>query len=120
MERRQFKRFAADPKYRAKLILADEVLLKDISLGGLSLRTSQRLSPNSTYRVELVSSDNERITPTVTVVRSFFKGTIDREGETLPLYEVGLKFVELNEREREFLERFINDSSLRGGTVERD
>jgi len=118
MERRQFKRFVADPQYSAKLILAEEVSLKDISLGGLSLRTSLRMSPNSIYRVELVSSDNNRITPAVTVVRSFFKGTIEREGETLPLYEVGLKFVELTEEERRFLEKFINDSSLRGDAVE--
>jgi hypothetical protein len=108
MERREGERFKAGEKYRAKLILAEHVRIKDISVSGVCIETSQRLNTNNIYRIEILSSRSERITPTGVVVRSFLKETRKEGSDTLPIYDVGIKFVELSDDEKNFLEKFVN------------
>lgn len=115
MERRDGERFTAGDKYRAKLILADQVTIKDISISGICLETSQRLNTNNIYRIEVFSTKNERITPTCLVVRSFLKGTRKENDNTFPLYEVGLKFINLADSEKIFLGKFVSESSKKTG-----
>jgi c-di-GMP-binding flagellar brake protein YcgR len=107
---RIYNRFKTGSKFRAKLILADEVTIKNISFGGILLETTKRLNINTTYRIQIVSSDNnETLTPKGTVVRAALKGQINTGLNFLPLYTVAFKFIELEEREKRFLDKIISE-----------
>jgi len=113
MERRSsnriYNRFKTGDKVRAKLILADEVAIKNISFSGILLETTKRMNINTTYRIQLVSSDNESITPKGMVVRESLSGQINIGINSLPLYSVAFKFVELDEREKRFLDKLLSE-----------
>ncbi len=109
MEKREGDRFKAGNKYKGKLILADAVTIRDISISGVCLETSERLTTNNLYRIEMVDKDKERMTLTGVAVRSFLRGTLREKDNTVPLYEVGLKFIELKNNEKVFLEKLIKE-----------
>ncbi|GMR03366.1 MAG: hypothetical protein BMS9Abin21_204 [Thermodesulfovibrionia bacterium] len=106
---RAFERFKTGDKCKAKLILADDVTTKDISVGGILLETTKRLNINNLYRVQIVSSDSKTITPLALVVRSSLTGTIKKKLESLPLYQVAMKFTGLNDKEKVFLDNLIGN-----------
>lgn len=107
---RTFDRFKPGVKCKAKLIHADEVEIKNISIGGILVETTRRLNVNTNYRIQIISSDNnEVITPTGTVARAFLRGTahIETESNTIPLYEVALKFIGLKDNEKDFIKKLF-------------
>ena len=107
---RTFDRFKPGAKCKAKLIHADEVEIKNISIGGILVETTRRLNVNTNYRIQIISSDNnEVITPTGTVARAFLRGTAHTETEsnTVPLYEVALKFIGLKDSEKDFIKKLF-------------
>ncbi len=107
---RTFDRFKPGAKCKAKLIHADEVVIKNISIGGILVETTRRLNVNTNYRIQIISSDNnEVITPTGTVARAFLRGTAHTETEsnTVPLYEVALKFIGLKDSEKDFIKKLF-------------
>jgi hypothetical protein len=109
---RVYERYKPDPdvKCRAKFVHADEVKIKNISMGGMLAETSRRLNVNNTYKIQITYPDNkESITPTCVIVRSFLRSSIHKT----PLYEVALKFTELNDKEKHFLMRLIKEFSKR-------
>ena len=93
-------------KYKAKLIQADEVKIKDIGLGGMLVEISKRLNVNSRYKIQIISSlNNEIITPLVISIRSFLRGTT-KDGQNIrPIYEVAFKFAGLTDNEKTFIEK---------------
>ena len=108
---RTFERFKPGAKCKAKLIHADEVAIKNISIGGILVETTRRLNVNTNYRIQIISSDNnEVITPTGTVARAFLRGTAHTETEsnTVPLYEVALKFIGLKDSEKDFIKKLFS------------
>jgi len=106
---RVFNRFKIGDKCRAKIFLADDVKLKDIGLGGILLETTRRLNINNCYKIQIVLRNNEVLMPRGIVVRSFLKGTVKKEEETLPVYEVALRFIELNEKEKRLLDKLLSE-----------
>lgn len=107
---RIYNRFKTGGKFRVKLILADKVTIKNISLGGILLETTKRLNINTTYRIQIISSDNnETLTPKGTVVRASLNKQINKGINSLPLYTVAFKFIELDEREKRFLDKLISE-----------
>lgn len=104
---REHTRVKTGDRYEAKLLLADDVSIKDISSGGILLETSKRLNINSKYRVQIGDRNSKKIKPLAVVIRESLKGSIKRKYETAPLYEVAMKFTELTENERSFLNDLI-------------
>ncbi len=109
MERRVYLRYKTDDKCCvAKLVTEENVTLKDISMGGIKLQTSQNLAPNRIFRVEIVSGDNETIVPTCEVVWTSLLQSIEENDSSYSIYRVGLKFIKLTSEEKDFLEKHIN------------
>ncbi len=108
MENRRSERFKTGNKFKIEFILSDDFEIKDISKTGICLITSKNLYTNYNYKVGLMNEE-ERITPKYEVVRSVAKGTVEKGGESTPLYEVGLKLIELNESEKKALDKFLGD-----------
>jgi hypothetical protein len=104
MQNRNGKRCSIKGNYRSKLIFAHDVTIKDISSSGICVKTSKYLTSNNHYRIQIASGNNESISPACIVVRSFLNGTKKIDNKIVPVYEVALKFVELTDKEKNFIE----------------
>lgn len=105
---RSFERFKTGDKCKAKLILADDVMIQNISIGGMLLETTKRLNINNVHRIQIVNSDSQTITPLALVVRSSLTGTIKKKNESFPLYQVAIKFTLLTGKEKVFMNKLIS------------
>jgi hypothetical protein len=94
-------------KFSAKLILGNQFTIKRLGMKEIHLFTSERLITNNFYRIELVSGDNEKIKPMAEVASSFLKGIQKDEHEAQPIYEVSLKFMQLDTCEKDFVKKLI-------------
>ncbi|HDY88765.1 MAG TPA: PilZ domain-containing protein [bacterium] len=110
-ESRVYKRFNIGNDYWAEINGSDKVNIKDISVGGVCLRTSRHLDPSSACKIKMLSS-SDNIASDGIVVWSYLMGTKTEEGTSQPYYETGLKFIEMNEKIKESLEKYI--SSITG------
>ena len=111
MEKREQERLKAGAEYKGRLILANTVTIKDISISWICVETSERLNTNNNYRIEMISSSKEKAALSGKVIRSFIKGALRQGNDTIPFYEVGLKFLELTDNEKQFLEKFLSELS---------
>ncbi len=109
MEKRSSDRHKTGDQYKGKVILADKITIKDISLTGIRLESIENLTPNNIYRIEITSRDNEKITPLGEVVWSFLMRTVSEKNRTMSIYGVGLKFIELTDDEKHSLEENLNE-----------
>lgn len=105
---RLFERFKTGDKYSVKLILADDVRIKDISLGGILLETTRRLNLNRKYRIQIGGVNDGTISPMGLVVWASLKSTVKKMHDSLPVYHVALKFVDLDAAEKSYLEILIS------------
>ena len=67
------------------------------------------LPPGHVCRIEIVSDSNEIITPKCEVTWSSLLRTLEKENEALSIYGAGLKFIELTDSEKLFLEKNISE-----------
>jgi hypothetical protein len=82
-------------------------MIRDISLGGLSVRTSQRLTKNTIYNIRILAGADKELSIKGLVVRSSLMGGVSATDQESPRYEAGLKFIELNEDLIRSLEQFM-------------
>lgn len=106
VEKRQYKRYTTGGNCRAELDSSDKVRIKDISNGGICLKTSQHLYTGSIYKIRMFSADNEELTTRGVVVWSSLTGKGTDEKNSLHQYESGLRFIEIKDISRSFLENF--------------
>lgn len=105
---RIYDRYKPKGECRAKLIHADEVTIKNISLGGLLIETTRRLNLNQGYKIQMLShKGNSVITPRCVVTRAFLR----RLENDLPVYEIALKFINLTNDEEAFLKNIFSNIS---------
>ena len=109
MEKRSSEHYKTGTKYKGKLILADSLTIRDISLEGVQLLIMEDLVPETECRIEISSSSDEKITPLCKVVWSSLMRTEERNGKTLSTYGAGLEFIDLSEDEKELLEKNIKE-----------
>lgn len=82
-------------------------MVKNVSESGLCLETFQRVSTNRTYRIQFQPGNNKKVMLTAQAIWSVLRGTRKEKEDVVPVYEVGLKFLEMTEIEKQFLEEFI-------------
>jgi hypothetical protein len=109
MEKRKSERFETGDMCRGELVFAEKGKIKNISIGGICMEISQHLTIDNIYMIEIVCSKNKKIIPTGVVVWSSFKGTVKKKDDIFPIYEVGLKFIELNDSDKQFLNKLISE-----------
>jgi diguanylate cyclase (GGDEF)-like protein/PAS domain S-box-containing protein len=110
-EKRISDRFVTRNQSVAELVISEDVRIKNISVGGICLKTSQQLTKNTLYKIKISCPDDEVIIPTGLVVWSAVRGK-HTEYDHMPLhYEAGLKFLELKSRIKGILEKFITHCS---------
>jgi len=105
---RRHKRFKSDfLEVKGQLALASKVAILDISMGGISLKADRRLNIGCKYAIKL--EDGEKLlTFKGEVAWSALSGTTRTpNGETMPLYTAGMKFIDLSEAKIVELQNFI-------------
>ena len=69
-------------------------MIRNISIGGILVRTSQRLTKNTIYTIKMRNNNNEEISPKGLVVWSSLIGKGAGKDEAGPYYEAGLRFID--------------------------
>jgi diguanylate cyclase (GGDEF)-like protein len=108
-EERANERYRTDNNCPAELIVSGKSMIKDISIGGMSVRTSQRLTKNTIYTIRMLYDNNEGISLKGLVVWSSLIGKFSETDDKDPYYEAGLRFVELNDSLNNSLEKLVAD-----------
>ncbi len=110
-KKRMHNRVSTGDKCWAEISDSGKISLKDISIGGTCLKSSQHLPVNSWHQIKIMSDGKEEIHSTGVVIWSQSSGN---NNGNMPHYETGLKFVELNGRLKNSLGRFIVNLSHAG------
>jgi len=105
-EKRAAERISADANSRAELVISDDVIIKNISRGGICLITPHLLKPKGIYRIRTDGKKNEGISLKGKVVWSSVRGAQD-EDRAASQYESGLQFLELTDHTKSEIEKFI-------------
>jgi len=82
-------------------------VLNNISLGGMSLRTAQRLTKNTIYSVKIPCRNNGEMASKGRVVWTSLGGNASEKDDAEPYYEAGLRFIELDESSRSSLKKYL-------------
>jgi diguanylate cyclase (GGDEF)-like protein len=103
-EERGYERYNTDNDSSAELVLSGSVMIKNISIGGILVRTSQRLTKNTIYTIKMLYNNNEGLSHKGLVVWSSLIGKGSEKDETELYYEAGLQFIEQNDGVKRSLE----------------
>lgn len=94
---------------RGKIILSDDVSIKMIYEREMCLETSLLIKTNTICRVELINNDKEKMKLTGEAFSSLLKRVRADNGDHVPVYEVCIRFMELNDMQKQFLDRLKNE-----------
>ena len=106
---RAVPRYETHPGRWAELDRLDMVKIKNISIGGICLRTSEELPPQKTYQIRGISFNRERKTVKGKVMWSKLYKSMSPDKGSLAIYEAGIKFMELSEKDKRFLGSITSD-----------
>ncbi|MHA2219384.1 MAG: PilZ domain-containing protein [Candidatus Hodarchaeales archaeon] len=107
MENRVHKRHKTGSYCNVECAIAKDVKIKDISIDGICLETSQHIDTRNPYDMKLVTKNKEEIMLKGEVVWSSLIKSIKDKDNIYPIYDIGLKFIEQNDYKNKFLEKLI-------------
>lgn len=90
---REFERHKTDNNNSAELVLSGSTTIRNISTGGILVRTSQRLTKNTIYTIKMLDDNNEELSSEGLVIWSSLIGKGAEKDETELRYEAGLRFI---------------------------
>jgi uncharacterized protein Veg len=109
-DKRRHPRYTVED-VRGHLVLATEVEVLNLSLGGVAIRADRRLNIGSEYTLKLEVGDRFTAVRGV-VVWSVLSGMRKVKGEDVPQYSAGLKFADVLTEKLEALIDFIDENKL--------
>jgi PAS domain S-box-containing protein/diguanylate cyclase (GGDEF)-like protein len=109
-EKRQHERFSNGHSLKGEFDIGGDVFIKNISLGGICLRTSNIQSPDAGCKMSLTGGLQKKIHLTGRVVWATAVKT--RREVALPPFESGLQFIDLQNNIKKTLQEII--SSFKG------
>lgn len=105
---RTLKRFEVNNRIWIEEGVSEESSIKNISMGGMCIETPQHLTHDGVYQIKIGSGGhNRKVTPSVMVAWSTLRKTIQEADEITPVYEVGLKFINLSDKDKLSLHKLI-------------
>lgn len=109
MVKNEVKRYRTDTIKRGKVIYSNDISIKKISDSEMSLETSLYINTNSVTKIEIVNKNKEKIKLTGEAISSLLRRTQWKNGDNVPIYEVGIKFIELSDVEKRFLDKLKSE-----------
>lgn len=107
MEKRRAVRIGVRGQVSGRMILVDSLEIEDLSMTGIRFTSMRRLEMNSPHRIKIVHGDMA-VALKGTIVRASFKGLQQLEGGSMPLYEFGMHFGDMTDREKANIEKLIS------------
>jgi len=92
-EERVCERYKTDAGLPAEIVVEGNAVIKNISVSGIALRTSQRLTKNTIYKIRIRSAGDEELSCQALVVWSSLTSKVSEKDEGGPYYEAGLTFI---------------------------
>ncbi|MGD2087061.1 MAG: AAA family ATPase [Candidatus Aminicenantes bacterium] len=106
LKKRRHKRYQAQTHW-LRLEGVDEFEIKNISVGGLCLKTAEMLPLNNTYTIEISPAINGKTILKGSVVWSLLVESQPRATGEKMLYEAGFKFIGLSDRQKIPLKKLL-------------
>jgi hypothetical protein len=105
MKSRSHKRNKTGSYCNVECAIDKNVKIKDISIDGICLETSQHIDTRLPYDMKLVTKKRDEIMLKGEVVWSSLTKTIKDKDNIYPIYDIGLKFIEQSNNKIRFLEK---------------
>lgn len=105
MKTRVHRRYETGSHCSATCTKGSKIKIKDISIGGICLETSQHIDTRNTYVMKLVTRKKNEMMLKGEVVWSSLVKSVKNKDNIYPVYNIGLKFIEQNENKNKFLEK---------------
>jgi hypothetical protein len=109
MVKNEVKRYRNDTIKRGRVIYSNDIIIKKISDSELSLETSLHINTNSVNKIELVNKNKEKKKLAGEAISSLLRRTQIVNGDYVPIYAVGIKFIELSDEEKHFLNKLKSE-----------
>ena len=106
MEHRSAVRIEVNGQVCGKMVLVESLEIVDISMTGIRFNCMRRVDMNSPHRIR-IEKDDISVTLRGHIVRAMFKGLRQAEDKSLPVYEVGMHFENVSEKDVKSLEKLI-------------
>lgn len=109
-DRRQYKRYKIEVmEINGKMVLAKSVKILNLSVGGVCFQTEKSLNVGSEYTLKL-EGKGKVLTIKGFVVWAILSGSLaDSEGNIVPIYKAGMKFIDISEEKINEMANFIED-----------
>jgi curved DNA-binding protein CbpA len=120
-EKRRNKRFKVDgADVGGEMFFAREANIFDISLTGIALKVDKQMKVGKEYVINL-RGDDRMLTLRAKVVRSLLsESRTTNDGESVPIYMVGMEFTNVTDEKEEELIQFIDNHKIRDHENERE
>ena len=113
MVKHEGKRYRTGTIKSGRIIFSNDISIKEISDSEISLETSLYINTYSVYKLELVNKDKEKKKLTGEAISSLLRRTQMENGNYVPIYEVGIKFIELSDEEQRFLDKLKSEHAYK-------
>ncbi len=105
IETRRYERVDIDDVYMAEVDGAGKVLIQNISMGGICVKSHEPMPLDNTYSIKMMSPDDTEVVSRGTVVWTM--PIKDRTPEDMTVYETGLQFTNISSSVKKSLEKLI-------------
>ena len=96
-EKRESRRLITGSHCNIDCAIPDKLKIKDISISGICLETSRRININSIYSMNFVTKGSGGETLKGNVIWSRLRKSIKYNFDIIPIYHIGIKFIEDND-----------------------
>ena len=96
-EKRASKRLITGSHCALDCAITNKVKIKDISISGICLETSRRINIKSIYSTNIVNKEIGDKKLKGEVVWSKLRGSIKDKDDIIPIYHIGINFIEQND-----------------------
>jgi two-component system cell cycle response regulator len=109
-EGRVCERYETSAGIPAEITVPGNAVVKNISASGVALRTSQRLTKSTIYKITLWSAEGKELSWRALVVWSSLMGKVSEKDKGESYYEAGMRFIEPNKQ----LDEVFGETLLKG------
>jgi len=109
-ERRQHKRYKVDiTEINGTMVLAKNVKILNISIGGVCLQIEKRLNIGSQYALRIEGKGKVLIVKGSIVWALMSGSSANSDGSIIPIYKTGMKFIDVSNEKINEIVNFIED-----------
>jgi Domain of unknown function (DUF4388)/PilZ domain len=112
-DRRRYRRFKVEgAEVNGEMLYVKEVKVLDMSIGGIALETDRQVKIGKEYLLNLQDQDKTIAVKVVVVRSTLLQSKADGSGDVIPLYFVGMQFINLSDEKINEIVQFIDNHKV--------